>query len=199
MKLCVLRNVAALACCFAMGSAMAQQPPANTAPKPVMLNSSKGDGKPGAVKMAFVDVQSAILQTEEGKSARAAIETAAKGKREELVAQQKELKKLEDEFLQQQSVLTDAQKQERQADFQKKFESFRMAQMGFEKEFRDKEMKETQKIFQNMAAIVEEISKKRGYDMVFERNSGGLLYATQIDDLTSDVVKEYNRRHPKKK
>lgn len=166
--------------------------------KPVMLSSSSTKSKSN-VKLAFVDVQAAILQTEEGKNARAAIETDAKPKRDGIMEQQKNLKQLEEDFLAQQAVLTDGQKRERQADFQKRFEQFQMAKMEFEKEFREKEMKETQKIFQKMAEIIEGIGKKGGYDLVFERSANALLYASAIDDLTPEVVAEYNKRHSTKK
>ena len=152
-----------------------------------------------AAKTAWVDMQAAILQTEEGKAAKARIEKEAEGKRNTLLSQQQELKKLDDEFQEKQAVLSEADKVAKTRDFQSKLQKLREAQMGFEQEVRGKEMKETQKIFQNLAEIVEEIAKKKGYEMIFERNAGALLYAARIDDITAEAVQMYNQKYKVKK
>jgi len=149
-------------------------------------------------KMAFVDMQSAILQTEEGKAARAKIEKDAGEKRKDLLNQQNELKKMDEDFQAQMSVLTDEAKMTKQKEFQSKFQALRNAQMTFEQDVRQKELQETQKIFQNMSHVIEDISKKKAYDAVFERGSGALLYAAHIDDITAEVVSLYNSRHKSK-
>lgn len=146
-------------------------------------------------KMAFVDMQAAILQTEEGKAARAKIEKEASAKRQELMTQQADLKKLDEEFQAQQSILTADVKQTKQKEFQEKFQTFRNAQMQFEQDMRQKEVQETQKIFQKTSLIIQDISQKKLYDLVFEKGSGTLLYASKIDDITQDVVNEYNKKY----
>ena len=54
---------------------------------------------------------------------------------------------------------------------------------------------EMQKILQNLAVVIEDVAKKKSYDLVFERGSGALLYASKIDDITDEVVKGYNAKH----
>lgn len=151
--------------------------------------------KTAAMRMAFVDMQQAILQTEEGKIARAKIEKEAESKKKDLVTQQAELKKLDDDFQAQQGVLSETDKAKKSQEFQTKLQSLRSAEVNFQQEVRQKEMDETQKIFKNLAAIIDEVGKKKGYDMVFERGSGALLYAAKIDDITTEVVQAYNIRH----
>ena len=67
--------------------------------------------------------------------------------------------------------------------------------MQFEQDVRQKEMQETQKIFQNLTSVIDDVAKRKGYDMVFERGAGAVLYAAKIDDITSDVVTSYNSKH----
>lgn len=155
--------------------------------------------KLGNMKLAFVDMQAAILQTEEGKQAKTKIEKEAEDKRTSLVNQQNELKKLDEEMQAQSAVLSEEAKATKQKDFQAKVQNLRTAQMSFEQEVRAKEMQETQKIFQNLSKVIDEVAKKKGYDLVFERGAGALLYASKIEDITPEVVNAYNSKHKVKK
>jgi outer membrane protein len=144
------------------------------------------------IKVAIVDVQSAILQTNEGKAAREKIEKEVSQKRQDLLNQQNNLKKLQEEFQAQQAVLSDADKQVKQKEFQAKLQTFQQAQMNFEQEAKQKEMAALQKIFQNIQNEVQKIAKEKSFDMVFDKSAAVLLYANNTTDITSDVVTKYN-------
>lgn len=145
------------------------------------------------LKVAIVDVQAAILQTNEGKAAREKIEKEVAQKRQDLLGQQNSLKKMQEEFQAQQSVLSDADKQSKQKEFQTKLQAFQQAQMNFEQEAKQKEMAALQKIFQNIQTEVQKIAKQKTYDMVFDKSAAVLLYANNTTDITSDVVAIYNK------
>ena len=146
------------------------------------------------LEIAFVDMQAAILQTDEGKAAKVKIEKEAQSKRDALIKQQDDLNNLGQEFQAQQAVLSDESKLEKQKEIQNKMQSLRTAQLSFEQEMRRKEMEETQKIIETLQKIIDEVAKKKGYEMVFERGSGALLYASAIQDITPEVVKIFNER-----
>lgn len=171
---------------FAQGSSAA--PAASNAAAP-------SAGGRATLRFAFVDMQAAILQTDEGKNAKSKIEKEAEAKRQDILNQEKELKKLDDEFQAQQAVLSEDAKRAKQTEFQGKFQKLQSARMQFEQEVRQKEMQETQKIFQNLTSVIDDVAKRKGYDMVFERGAGAVLYAAKIDDLTNDVVASYNIKH----
>jgi outer membrane protein len=78
----------------------------------------------GNMRIGVVDVQAAILQTNEGKAAREKIEKEVSQKRQELLNQQNALKKMQEEFQSQQAVLSEADKQAKQKDFQAKVQAF---------------------------------------------------------------------------
>ena len=150
------------------------------------------------LKVAIVDVQSAILQTNEGKAAREKIEKEVTQKRQDLLNQQNNLKKLQEEFQAQQSVLSDADKQSKQKEFQTKLQAFQQAQMNFEQESRQKEAAALQKIFQNIQTEVQKIAKQKSYDMVFDKSAAVLLYANNTTDITPEVVSLYNADYKSK-
>jgi outer membrane protein len=157
--------------------------------------------KPGvnATRVALIDFQVAILQTEEGKSAKAKIEKELDSRKKELLSQQAELKKMEDDFEAKRSVLTEEDKASRTRELQGKLMAFQRSQMALEQEVRQKEMQETQKIFQNLSVLVEEYAKKNSFDLVFEKGAGAVLYVARGSDITADIVNLYNQRHKVKK
>lgn len=157
--------------------------------------------KPGvnATRVALIDFQVAILQTEEGKAAKAKIEKELDSRKKELLEQQSELKKMEDDFEAKRSVLTEEDKSSKTRELQGKLMAFQRSQMALEQEVRQKEMQETQKIFQNLSTLVEEYAKKNNFDLVFEKGAGAVLYVARGSDITSEIVTLYNQRHKVKK
>ncbi len=149
------------------------------------------------LRVGFINVQQAILQTNEGKTARDVIDKDAKKKHEDLAASEQELKRMSDDFQSQFAVMPDSAKAEKQKELQKKYEAFQRSRMDFEQEFREREQKETGKILNKMLLILDEYSKKNGFDFVFEQGTGALLYASKIEDITNEIVAEYNKKHKK--
>jgi outer membrane protein len=152
-----------------------------------------------ATRVALIDFQVAILQTEEGKAAKAKIEKELDSRKKELLSQQAELRKLEDDFEAKRSVLSESDKSAKTRDLQAKLMAFQRSQMALEQEVRQKEMQETQKIFQNLSELVQEYAKKNNFDLVFEKGAGAVLYVARGSDITADIVTLYNQRHKVKK
>ncbi len=159
----------------------------------ISIHSYAADKSP-KLKIGVVDVQAAILQTDEGKAEKAVMEKDFEEKRKNILAQQNDLKKLEEEFQAQQSILSDSDKQAKQKEFQAKLQKMQSSQISFEQEIRQKELKASQQIFQNMIGIIREISEPEDYDAVFDRGAGVVLYAKNAVDLTPKVVASYNKK-----
>jgi len=149
-------------------------------------------------KYGVVDMQAVILNVEEGKAARAELETEIKKKETELGKQKEELDKMNEEWKSQAAMLSEAARLKKQQDFQERFLGLRNAEMSFQNDIKRREQKATQKIAVNVAKMVEKISKDRGFDAVFELNSSGLLYLKNPVDLTKDVIAAYSKQNPGK-
>ncbi|NBW82804.1 OmpH family outer membrane protein [bacterium] len=184
-------GLAVSAALLAAGGTQSFAAPAATTPKAGIV----------ANRVALIDFQVAILQTEEGKQAKAKIEKEVDSRKKELLTQQQELKKLEDDFEAKRSVLSEDEKASRTRDMQAKFMAFQRSQVSLDQEVRQKEMQETQKIFQKLSALVSEYAKKHNYDLVFERGAGAVVYPAQDpnSDITNEIVSLYNQRYKVKK
>jgi outer membrane protein len=172
---------------------------AMAAPKSTLKETSKSGETLKGLKLGYLNLQQAILETNEGKAAREVIDREAKKRHEGLAKQEKDIRQMSEDFQSQAAVLTESAKVEKQRELQKRYEDFQQARMSFENEFREREQKETGKILEKLIAVLEDYSKKNGIDMVFEQGTGALLYAAKIQDITTEVVFEYNKKHAVKK
>ena len=146
-----------------------------------------------AGKYAVVDMQTIILSVEEGKEARAKLEKEIRKKDKEFKKAKAELDKLNQAWKQQAPLLSESARMEKQKEFQEKFLGLRNEEMTFQAEIKRKEQKVTQKIAGRITKVVSSLAAKRGYDMVFETNSSGLLYLRDSIDLTSEVIEIFEK------
>ncbi|APJ04830.1 OmpH family outer membrane protein [Silvanigrella aquatica] len=142
-----------------------------------------------------VNVQSAILQTNEGKAAKLKIEKEAEKDRQDILAKQNQLKKMDEEFQAQQSILSDSDKLAKQKEFQVKLQEFQKSQMSFEQKTRNKELAATQEIYQKIKNIVKEAREQNKCTMTFDDSAGVLLDAVNLTDITIKVVEKYNTKY----
>jgi len=147
--------------------------------------------KTGETAYAVVDMQAVILNVADGKNARSDLEKEIKGKESELQQQKDELDKLNKDWKTQAPLLSEEARLKKQQDFQEKFLNLRNQEMTFQAEIKRKEQKATQKIAAQVSELVNTIAKDRGFLMVFETNSAGLIYLKDPVDLTKDVIASY--------
>jgi outer membrane protein len=160
----------------------------------VSIAEPKEAATPGSVKslnFALVDMQRTILTVEEGKKARTELEKKIKRKEEELMAKQKELDKLNEDWKKQAHMMSEEAKTRKQKEFQDKVMDLRKFEMSYREELKKEEGQATQKIAMKVAKMVDRIAKEKNLEIVFEANSSGLLYVKDPIDLTEQIIKEY--------
>ena len=146
-----------------------------------------------ATKYAVIDMQSVIVNVEEGKVARSNLEKEIKTKEKELMKEKESLDKLNEDWKSQAAVLSDAARMKKQQEFQEKFMALRNSEMEFQQEIKRKEQKATQSIAVKVAKIVEELAKQKQFEVVFESNTAGILYVKDPVDITKEVITAYEK------
>lgn len=149
-------------------------------------------------KYAVVDMQKIILSVSEGKAARAKLEKEIKSKEKELQSKKAELDKLNKSWKEQAPLLSESARLKKQQEFQQKFITLRNQEMTFQAEIKRKEQQATQGIAVKVSKFVADLAKKKGYDMVFESSSSGLIYLKDPNDITDEVIKVYESKSSKK-
>ena len=108
--------------------------------------------------------------------------------------------KLNKDWKSQAPLLSEEARLKKQQDFQEKFLNLRNQEMTFQAEIKRKEQKATQKIAMQVSDLVNTLAKERGFLMVFETNSAGLIYLRDPVDLTKEVItayEEWSKSHKK--
>lgn len=163
-----------------------------------LLLTNNAFAKEGELLIGTVDMQRIILSVDEGKVARARLETEIKAKEGEFQKQKQELDKMNQDWKEQAPLLSEEARIRKQQEFQEKFVQLRNAEMEFQSEIKKKENQETQKIAVKVSDLVTGIADEKKLDAVFETNSSGLMFARNRVDLTEDVIKKYNASSPAK-
>ena len=107
--------------------------------------------------------------------------------------------KLNSDWKQQAPLLSESARLKKQQEFQEKFMALRNEEMTFQSEIKRKEQKATQKIAVSVTQVVNKIAEERGYEMVFETNSAGLIYLKNPANLTKEVIAAYEKSSKKEK
>ena len=156
-----------------------------------------GTGTASAMRVATVDFQKAINETEEGKQAEKSLNTALAEKKKKFDIMKGELEALRKDFEQQRLVLTGKPLDDKKEALQKKLMEVEQTGMGYEQELSQKKADTLKKIVTGLQEVVQDIGSKEKFDFIFEKSQGGVLYSSGAEDITSLVIKTYNAR-PKK-
>jgi outer membrane protein len=145
------------------------------------------------VKIGFVDREKALFSTEQGKKARAELQSKVTAAKSQLQPMADEIQKLQAELEAKKFVLS----QEALRDMQAK-----MLELQNRYESKGKELENQLKIDQarlvapledRLKATIESIGKEQGYSIVLERQVPGLIYyAREAHDITDAVVTRFN-------
>lgn len=144
------------------------------------------------VKIGYVNLQRAINEVEEGKTAKAKLKKDFEKKQAELDKLQNDLKKMKSDFESQTMMLSEDAKRKKAGEFQQKMMELQQTYMKLQSDLAQAEAKATKSIFDKMGKIIEQIAKEQKYDLVLERTESAVLYAREEMDLTNELIKRYN-------
>ena len=146
-------------------------------------------------KAAYVDLQRALLEVDEGRSAKAKLQKMLDDKQKELDRQQEALRKEKELLDKQAAAMSEETRLQRQTELQQKLFALAQKWESGQKDMANMERNELQSIFAKMDPIIAEIAQREGITMVFEKTDSGLVYAPSALDLTNELVRIYNSRN----
>jgi outer membrane protein len=143
-------------------------------------------------KIGYVDFQRALLETQDGKNAKKALETMKKTRQKELDSEQKALKTLQEKLTKQRAFMQPKVLQQKEQEFRQKVQRLQMTFAKLQKELAAEEAKLTRNIIQRMGVILAAIGKRDGYSVILEKTESRILWAPQKLDLTNELIREYS-------
>lgn len=143
-------------------------------------------------KIAVVDLQRALHETEDGRKAKATLKRVFDERQKTLDKQQNDLKAMKESLDKQHDVLTPAVLAKKQEELQKAFTELQTTYMEFQRELQAKEGELTKDIIERMQRIMRRVGQTEGYTLILERNESGVLYVPTNYDLTDLLIQRYN-------
>lgn len=150
------------------------------------------------LNIAYVNMGKAINMSEEGKKSRKFLEAQASQTRTQLKAKEQEILKKQEE-LKSSLMLSPEAKGQKEREIIQMSRALKREVNSVQQSFMQEEKKYTQKIFQDLKKVVDQIAKKKKYDLVLEYGiKQTILFSKfQLNDITDLVVSEYNKRQTK--
>lgn len=144
------------------------------------------------VRIATVDLQRALNETEDGRRAKAQLKRLFKRRQDALDKKQTDLKKMKEDIEKQKSVLSREALQKKLEEYQQAFIELQTTYVEYQRELAQKEAQLTKTILERMTEILRRMGQSDGYTMIVERNEGGVVWVPSNLDLTDAVIQRYN-------
>jgi outer membrane protein len=143
------------------------------------------------MKLAVVDTQRAVMETEDGLRAQATLKKHFDKRQRELDDKQTQLQKEREDIEKQKDVLSKQALENRIEKWQKDMTQLQTVFVEYNKELQKKQSELTQPIFQKAMVIIRRLATQNGYDVVIDKQA--VPYHRSDLDLTDRVISEYNQ------
>jgi outer membrane protein len=110
---------------------------------------------------------------------------------------EKELRRMEEDFGRQASVLSAPAKREREEQFRRRVAEYQQKAGDMNREVQEKQKDVLEGFREKVGLIVGKVSKRLGLQVVMDKGKGGpTLYSDEGLDITGQVIDEFNREYP---
>jgi outer membrane protein len=150
-----------------------------------------------SLKIGLVDLFRAVNESEQGKKAKAELESIIKGKQEALEEKGKAIEKLKGELDKQAGVLSAEAKKNKEDEMERLTREYQRTVADSQSEVRKKEGELTWRIVKDLREVVSAIAQEDKYTIIMENAEGLILFADKGLDLTDRVIKKFDESKPK--
>jgi len=160
-----------------------------------------GCGTPGVMqapsKIGVVEFQKVFSDTTLGKKTLESLNSFIKNREALVELEEKELKRMQEDFAKQASVLSENAKREREEQFRRRAAEFQQKAGELSREVQEKQ-KEVQDGFREKAErVVAKVAQQLGLLVVLEKGRGAPVpYSDASLDITNKVIDEMNKGTP---
>jgi outer membrane protein len=141
-------------------------------------------------KIAVVDTQRAVLETEDGMRAQSTLKKLFDAKQRELDKKQEDLQKEREDIEKQRNVLSAEAWQKRVETWQRDMAQLQSVFVDYNKDLQKKQGELTEPIFRKTVGIIKRLASTEGYDLVVDKQA--VPYVRGDLDLTDKVIQLIN-------
>lgn len=151
------------------------------------------------IKIAHVDSKMIFEKYAETTKAQRDYDRQVQKWEAEAQAKQKELLEMKERLEKQSLMLSEEKKKELESQFMKKkadYEQFVQQIYGKEGALYQKNQEISDPIIQKIKKTIQDVANQEGYDMVFDRSAGAVVFWKKDNDLTQRVLEILNKEAP---
>ncbi|MGB9894207.1 MAG: OmpH family outer membrane protein [Candidatus Saccharicenans sp.] len=143
------------------------------------------------LKVAIINSQKAFDQSTEGKKAVAILQEREDQMKAELKKMDEELRRLKEKLASQKLTLSTEAQSQLQLEIAEKEAARQKYEQEANRDFEQFKAQMIKRIRDEMLTVIDDLIKEKGYDLVFELSSSGLIHYKPELDITEEVIKRY--------
>jgi outer membrane protein len=147
------------------------------------------------LKIATADFQRALSEINEGEKARAKLEGMFASKQAAIKKMEAQLTVMQQELQAQAAILSPDAVASKQQAMQQLGAQYQQTYMASEQEMQGAYAQVMEGLIKKMRTICEEIALEKSFDLVLEKQEGGVIFSASSMDITPELIKRYNARH----
>ncbi len=150
----------------------------------------------GGAHIGTVDPQRVLNETNAGKKTRDTLTAFTKNRQALVELEEKELRRLEEDFVKQSSVLSANAKREREEQFRRRVSEYQQKVGELNREIQEKQKEVLDGFRDKIEIIVGKVAKQMGLTVVLDRGRGGpAIYSDDATDISARVIEEFNKEY----
>ena len=147
--------------------------------------------------IGLVDPARVLNDSNAGKKAKDSLAAFSKNRQALIEIEEKELRRMEEDFIKQASVLSPAAKNEREQIFRRRMAEYQQKASELNREVQEKQKDVLEAFRDKVEAVVAKVAKRNGLQVVIDKGKGGpAIYGAQELDITAQVIEEFNKEYP---
>lgn len=148
-------------------------------------------------KVGLVDPAKLLSDSNAGKKAKDSLTAFSKNRQALIEIEEKELRRMEEDFVKQASVLSAAAKNEREQQFRRRMAEYQQKAGELNREVQEKQKEVLDAFRDKIEVVVGKVAKRHGLQVVIDKGKGGpAIYGADELDLTNEAIEEFNREYP---
>lgn len=163
----------------------------------VVFTLAATDASAADLKVGYVDMARAFGELQDSKSAQDKLKKDFQKKQKKLDELQAALKKKKEDFDKREAMMKEDVKLQKQQELQREFVEVQQTYVKLQQELAKKEGELIQTISKKMRRVVERVGDREGFDVILDVGDT-VLYYKKHQDITDQVIREYNREYGKK-
>ncbi len=154
---------------------------------------SQSAGRSG-LSIGVVEPQRILSETDAGKKAMESLAAFAKSRQGLVESEEKELRRMEEDFMKQASVLSAGAKKEREEQFRRRMMEYQQKANQMNREVQEKQRDTMEGFRGRIEKVVARVAQQMGLAMVVEKGKGSpTVYSDASLDITGKVIEEFNK------